>query len=224
MVRRPEFLTFTGVDERTDLAKLRALSRRWPGRVEFAILLSLSRMGREPRYPDRATVQRFVFNLPRGECRRAAHLCGTWAAEALLGERLDDLPIVTLAHLDRVQINHQDDPLAAAGAERFGARNGVRAVLQSRDKRAFPESTAVDWLYDCSGGHGIWSVAWPVHAGPALNGFAGGLELGNIGRAIELIDARGPYWLDMESGVRTDDWFDLEKVEAICSKVFGEGQ
>ena len=28
------------------------------------------------------------------------------------------------------------------------------------------------------------------------------------------------YWLDMESGVRTDDWFDLDKVEAICKLLF----
>lgn len=27
------------------------------------------------------------------------------------------------------------------------------------------------------------------------------------------------YWLDMESSVRTDDWFDTSKVRGICSEV-----
>lgn len=27
------------------------------------------------------------------------------------------------------------------------------------------------------------------------------------------------YWVDMESSVRTDDWFDTSKVREICSEV-----
>ena len=33
---------------------------------------------------------------------------------------------------------------------------------------------------------------------------------------------QGEFWIDMESGVRTDDWFDLDKVRrvlAICNEV-----
>jgi hypothetical protein len=33
----------------------------------------------------------------------------------------------------------------------------------------------------------------------------------------------GRYWIDMESGVRTDDRFDIEKCRAVCEAVFGGG-
>jgi hypothetical protein len=32
-----------------------------------------------------------------------------------------------------------------------------------------------------------------------------------------------PYWIDMESGVRTDDRFDLDKCELVLMQVFDAG-
>jgi phosphoribosylanthranilate isomerase len=63
-------------------------------------------------------------------------------------------------------------------------------------------------------------------------GFAGGLGPDNIAELARYVtesmgDSDGPTWLDMESGVRTDDRLDLAKVRAvleICSKTITPGK
>jgi hypothetical protein len=49
----------------------------------------------------------------------------------------------------------------------------------------------------------------------------------NIGVALPAIAASvpegQPYWIDMESGVRTDDRFDLDKCELVLMQVFDAG-
>jgi phosphoribosylanthranilate isomerase len=48
-------------------------------------------------------------------------------------------------------------------------------------------------------------------------GFAGGIGPDNVKRVIREISAKvdAPFWIDMESGVRTDDRFDLNKVRRV---------
>ncbi len=63
----------------------------------------------------------------------------------------------------------------------------------------------------------------PIGA-PVLVGYAGGLKPSNIAQQLPLIAAAagdGPYWIDMESGVRdADDRFDLGKCRAVCEAVY----
>ena len=82
----------------------------------------------------------------------------------------------------------------------------------------------IEYLFDESGGRGKrgdWPDPWPVLPGMRC-GYAGGLGPDNVDEALEFVerhpDAR--IWLDMESGVRTNDWMDLEKVEAVCQKAW----
>jgi hypothetical protein len=42
----------------------------------------------------------------------------------------------------------------------------------------------------------------------------------NIEEQNAAIASTGRYWLDMESGVRTDDWLDLDKCESVCRSLF----
>ena len=49
-------ITFTGVDERTDLARLRRIGKRYP--VEFAVLVG-SHSGEKPIFPPLQFVRRF---------------------------------------------------------------------------------------------------------------------------------------------------------------------
>ena len=54
---------------------------------------------------------------------------------------------------------------------------------------------------------------------------AGGFNPENVADKLRYLltnDEVGDFWIDMESGVRTDDWFDLDKVRrvlAICNEV-----
>ena len=49
-MRLPEFVTFTGVDNRTDTNRLIALSHKYP--IEWGILFSAANQGENNRYPD----------------------------------------------------------------------------------------------------------------------------------------------------------------------------
>ena len=55
--------------------------------------------------------------------------------------------------------------------------------------------------------------------------YAGGLSVDNVEKVIEdlLIVNNADFWIDMESSVRTNDWFDTKKCEEvlkICAKYF----
>jgi phosphoribosylanthranilate isomerase len=51
-------------------------------------------------------------------------------------------------------------------------------------------------------------------------GYAGGINPDNAAEVVSRIQA-DRYWIDMETGVRTGDWLDLDKCEAVCRAVYG---
>ncbi|WP_247896806.1 hypothetical protein [Azospirillum argentinense] len=205
-LRTPEFITFTGLDARTDLARALHIATVYP--VEFGVLFSGTRQGREPRYPDRKTITHIACaGLPR----LAAHVCGGYAWRINTNTPTG----LNLTPFRRVQVNHPS-PDAGAIAREMEEWGRPRGVAQTRDLE-FPASTMVDWLFDRSAGEGKAPEEWPQHpGGDRLVGYAGGIGPGNVGDVLRKIAATGPYWIDMESGVRTDDWLDLDKVEAVC--------
>lgn len=80
--------------------------------------------------------------------------------------------------------------------------------------RELTEDCEVTVLIDPSGGRGLQGktdvLRWPHKVG-----YAGGINAGNIQEKIMELESDprvGDYWLDMESGVRTNDWFDTDKV------------
>jgi hypothetical protein len=207
MTHGVEFVTITGIDEWTDLDRIQALSARFP--VEWAILMSPDLQGLHPRFPAHETIDAFR-SLP---VRKAAHLCGAHAKAIMASGE----PAVDLAGFDRAQINHRR-PVAELIAG-FAFRHGVQGIMQSRTVE-FPEAAGVQMLYDRSGGHGRLPPEWPVHPG-MLVGIAGGISPATIGTVLATIPA-GPVWLDMETGVRTDeDRLDLDLAEAVLVATFG---
>lgn len=215
MKRKPEFITFTGADDWTDVAGMEALSAVYP--IEWGVLFSPSRQGKDPRYPGGEAQSRLLST----SLRLAAHICGDHARAAMDGRKLD-IP-VDLGCFRRVQVNHAaPDPWAI---ERFRRGWGPRCIAQTRGD-AFPADASLDWLHDASGGRGIRTTAWPEHPGDGrMVGYAGGISPDNVLDVlaeIAEIAADGPYWIDMESGVRTDDRFDLEKCRRVCELVYGD--
>lgn len=86
-------------------------------------------------------------------------------------------------------------------------------------------NNCVQMLFDRSGGTGKVPDTWPRHPGGGVQvGYAGGINPDNVLDVIDAIGPDGPYWIDMESGVRTDDWFDLDKCEAVLQAVYGVGR
>lgn len=219
MHMKPSFITFTGADENTDIERMRELSVQYP--IEWGILFSHKLQGGvDFRYPGLYYVERFI----KSGLNLSAHLCGKYARGAIEGEGENGALLNSLYHDDgidlavfnRIQINHGSPSAYAAG--KYAWQHNARVILQTREQ-SYPTEKNVDWLYDASGGRGKTPEAWPAYPN-RLVGFAGGMNPDNVAESLDNIAASGPYWIDMESGVRTDGWFDLDKVARVCEKVY----
>lgn len=221
----PEHLTFTGIDAQTDFDRVEALSERYP--IEWGILYSPTRAGQQNRYPDTSTVARFLWlSRVTAACMRVAvHLCGKAATDVVTDSQTGFLSGTPKGWVGRYQINVARGRGVPSAVEEFSIRRDARGILQCRD--GFPADNRVDWLFDTSGGRGLLPDFWPRPPSGQFAGYAGGLGPDTIEEALagiqKAVPAGNRYWLDMESAIRTDDWLDLDKCEAVCRAVYGAG-
>jgi hypothetical protein len=215
MVRPPSFIAFTGVDSADLIVGMQDLSRRYP--IEWGVLIDDAN-GSDPLSPDRAVRAAL---LAASGLRYAAHVCGE---QARLIANSPDEASIDLDGFRRVQVNHG---FAGSTVEqvvnciRFGRARGLRSMLQCLDQ--FPADARLDWLYDTSFGTGKSPDRWPaLSADGPFCGYSGGLNGDNVATVLDVIAAPdgAQYWIDMESGVRTDGRFDLAKCEAVCRAVY----
>lgn len=228
---KPYQITFTGIDSATDLDEVERLSGQYP--IEWGILFSQSRQGKDPRYPPLHVVERAVMKT---RASFAAHLCGGYTRAIMDGTKFNHDEIF-LEWFDRIQINHRAPEIekildfSESSKHHYvnsddGVAEGFYTCVVPFRTDEFPPDTAVDWLFDASGGTGKLPKAWPKYPTNQIQvgngyGYAGGIRPDNVLEVLEAIDARGPYWIDMETGVRTDDWLDLSKCREVCEKVYG---
>lgn len=212
---KPEFITFTGADDWTSIEDMQKLSAKYP--IEWGILFSPKRQGSDARYPGGEAQSRLLWS----GLRLSAHLCGEYGRKIMSGGSVVDISPVDLGCFNRLQVNHPD-PVPFELTRFAGGWSSARAIAQTRAD-SFPRDTSVDWLFDRSGGRGEAPTAWPVHpGGTRIVGYAGGISPENIRGVMSVLEQMsGRYWIDMESGVRTDDRFDIEKCRAVCEAVFG---
>lgn len=212
----PSFIAFTGVDRLDLLPGLKTLSARYP--IEWGVLVDPDQEGKA-LFPDAAVRARL---LAEPGLRWAAHVCGA-AARDIVAAPLTTL--VAATGVQRVQVNHSRQGSSAeqiAAARDYGRRMGVRTVLQCAG--AFPDEAGVDWLYDVSFGTGVEPKDWPaLSPGGPFCGYSGGIGPTTVADILQRIAAPDGalYWIDMESGVRTNGAFDLAKCEAVCRAVYG---
>jgi len=78
-------------------------------------------------------------------------------------------------------------------------------------------------LFDASGGRGLQPAAWPARPQGLSCGYAGGIAEQNIAAHLRSLAATEPealpVWFDVESGVRSGERFDLDKVGKIIESV-----
>ena len=236
-------LTFTGVDERTDLGKVLSIAEFYP-RVEFGVLVG-SQTGMVPRFPPLPLVEKCKSLQQQGRGSWSVHICGTYARavmgiEAARGPTQDFVRSLC-SGFNRVQINLHGDffdesriAVSHQSVKEFAESVECETtILQHRSGwDAVPLlHPQVEYLFDLSEGRGIESFqSWPdppargAMPGFGRVGYAGGIGPDNIEQAMERIrgfnrpDAQ--LWLDMEGRIRTDGWFDMEKVKAVCDLVF----
>jgi hypothetical protein len=236
--RRHLGVTITGADDQIDPYELYHLSRFYPF-IEWGVLFSRKRRG-GTRYPSLkwiSAIEEIERRYAVGDFRLSMHLCGeeartakTWASSFSPGQGWR-----------RVQVNGYEPGDAEVswreGRDRLlGAR--FKWILQARQEPHVPAilQDALDAdahvLLDPSGGEGIRIGIWKVPCAeyPTVRwGFAGGIGPDNVKEVVSSIVEANPkiedFWIDMESGVRTDDGinklfkFDLDKVRAVLEAV-----
>lgn len=206
-------ITFTGVDEQTNLAEL-------PLGVEYGVLFTMSPDGRN-RYPSRRNAAEMMSAMATGGHAVALHICGARARSALVDCQLMDLT----AFPDRIQVNGRLEPWELEAICRHHASHEI--ITQANKWNA----SLLDWecdnhaiLVDASGGRGRSPAEWKRPSTEKTVGFAGGLGPDNIVAELRRVRpvAVGDWWIDMEGKLRDqDDWFDVSRVRAVLESVCG---
>lgn len=225
-------ITFTGIDVKTDIQDLIDIQREFPI-AEFGVLTSYHWYENGNRYLNPA----FLSNLyaGNGELNLALHICGSAAHDAAVGEwyKIYDHLSGALNMFKRIQLNvanRTDNPKYLWSTHYSGQelivqqRNAEDVALYAATLSECEYICPVSVLLDASGGQGIDT---PLKVLKTLGkvGYAGGINPDNVADKLSFLlqNVRmGTFWIDMESGVRTDDWFDTSKVRrvlAICKEV-----
>ena len=221
-----EILTFTGIDESTNLDEVREISAQYP-QVEFGILYGSQSGMDNPIFPSVELVRRF---RDLGGIRTAIHLCGQWARVAA-GEAPWTPSLRLLCEgFRRTQINLHGDyknpntvELHRASIKRFAEQTATDSViLQHRGTfdNVPVQHPRIEYLFDLSEGSGQEGFdQWPEPPAEQRAGYAGGLGSHNIAKAMEFLKQHptARVWLDMERNIRTDNYLlDLNKVREVC--------
>lgn len=216
-----KYISITGADDAVNPDDLVALSQEFPA-AEWAILLMPSRGG-QPRFPTADWINAFAQKA--AGLNTAMHLCG----DALLGFIAGDRQIFdTMQGFRRIQLNLKFGDVEGAYVPadllaRVAENPRWQFIIQyARDKQGLlpllkniPHHAV---LFDESAGRGITPDSWDAPLDGHFCGYAGGLRPENVAAQLDIIAkvaAGHETWIDMETGVRTDDVFDLAKVRRV---------
>lgn len=222
-------VSITGADDKVPVETLRALGNQFPF-VEWALLYVPNPGG--PRNPTQRWREDF-FAAPQAlGVTTAVHLCFRESFEQLLGGRLSP----EIFRTDRIQLNINARRVEFSNEEvldvyRRSLALGPDIILQHQELTAPVierflrelgplDTSRVHVLLDESRGKGVAPASWSVPAQygelPLYVGFAGGIGPDNTQSVLNQVRSlMRPYWIDMETGVRTDNAFDAKKVEAV---------
>ena len=211
----PNHITFTGVDERTDISELIEMSMMYP--VEFGVLIC--DWSKDARHASLQTVDE-LFRAKKS-LNLSAHLFGAVARSAAkkgfdLSTKNWDRKTLNIARFDRIQVNGAKlDDFKGKAFDDLNHENGL--ILQTRD--CLFHDVTVSWLFDQSGGRGLVPSKVP-HLATNFCGYSGGINPDNVIDYLKKIKGDGEFWIDIESGVRTNGWFDVRKCRQICESVY----
>jgi hypothetical protein len=223
-----QHITFTGIDGKTDLGELWEIQQEYPI-VEFGVLVAKNWRENGNRYFNPS----FLDALESRGLNLSAHLCGSVARAAIRGdwELYRDWARSYPYFFNRCQINIS---LSKENPEKITiddcAHSFNEIILQQKDIRhlnLFHNSQKKNYgepdisvLLDASGGQGI-NTEIEVLSGNYKVGYAGGINPDNVYEKLKYLltnEQVGDFWIDMESGVRTDDWFDTAKVRQVLKE------
>ena len=222
-------ISFTGADDKTSIENLKVLQLKYPS-VEWAILYFPERDGLA-RNPTIAWREKFY----QAKLNSAMHLCGSGINDFAEGKA--EL-LLEIKNFQRIQINLKprwaSQELVEAVIKQCKKFPQIQFITQHNDNNIafiplWQELKNHGFLFDASLGKGLTPEVWPEPVANKDCGYAGGLSPENI--SIELAKIRTTVynsnnqskykiWIDMESGVRTNDEFDLLKIQYILDVIY----
>lgn len=220
MIRR---VSFSGIDPWTKPKALEALYKTYPF-VEFVYLCTDNRKAGN-RYPLPVMLKAYKkLGLPM-----AVHLCGKLAhdlvktgdwtpVQEMLGE--------SMQLFDRIQLNI---PKTKHFSRELVFPEDKQIIIQLHEGTeelfaCYKHLPNVQGFQDGSGGRGIVCTQWRAPE-TSFFGYAGGIGPENAVEAVRAISAICPadFWIDMESSIRTQDKFDVEKCRQVCEALVKSG-
>jgi hypothetical protein len=227
-------VTITGADDKIQPEQLIDLSYKYSF-VEWAILVG-SNEG-VSRFPTRKWLAHFlgIRRLVSWPMFAALHACGAVSRDLMSGGATPFYKEFSDMGIGRFQLNFNFKTTPNYDLEKaiesIGEHQAIfqwnksnqEIMFQIVDKYKQPN---IHFLYDSSGGRGskivMLNMLPPVPG--HYTGYAGGLSSENVEDVIKQLVMLPPFeeeiWIDVESGVRTNDELDLVKVEnflQICS-------
>ena len=206
-------ITFTGVDIHTDLKALKEIQNEYPY-VEWGILMSKNWRENGPRYFN----PEGLLKLRRRDLNLSCHLCGSVARDVVRNSWVGafNLTCGRFKMFQRCQIN-------VSGQQSSERTQFVRTpvflhelIIQQKSDaeltifNAINDRRNISVLLDASGGRGIDTPIKPLNIPGLKVGYAGGINPENVAEKLSFLmenEQVGEFWIDMESGVRTDDLF-----------------
>ena len=217
-----KYVTITGIDARTDLARLKEIGKKYPF-AEFGILMSYDWSQNGHRFPNPTQI---LPALRGSNLNLSAHFCGQLAKDVACGDisRIlnygDDMCI-----FQRCQLNLRASGMFDTLRKVKPCFNIKEVIVQMHTPEIFeqflkgelPQDTS--YLLDASAGRGIDTpIEIVTHPGVHV-GYAGGISPDNVESKLRVLlehESDDVFWIDMETLVRTDDeWLDLDKVERV---------
>ena len=223
-------VTITGADDNTNVYELIGISKVYPF-VEWGILFSPKRENTS-RYPSIEWVNKLneVYKKAGKEnLMLCSHLCGDYSLETITKgnansyvNRLKESTFI----FDRCQLNFNSQKNPVDYEKFLGLMNKrTRQTIIQYNKanydlcqtliKNYGNAHNINFLYDGSGGRGVLPKEWMGVVPNHFTGYAGGLNPDNLEDALINIEKSvgdNEIWIDTETGVRTDDKLDLDKV------------
>jgi hypothetical protein len=215
-------VTFTGADDNTPVEKLQQLQKKYKF-VEWGILIS-NNPGK-PKQPS----EYYIDSLQNKGLKLSLHICSDHASNILYRGNMN----LVFDFFERYQLNfnfnHNEHDLNnyVKLTNKFKEKNFILQTNFSNEnyiEKLLPilKNNNTNILYDSSGGRGmeIRQIKQPFDK--IYTGYSGGINIDNIDsicKKIENTKNNDRVWIDIQTGARTDNKFDLDKVATILKIV-----
>lgn len=235
-------ISFIGIDERTDLNRIIELAKSTIIPIELGFLYSETK--KDNRYPNKEEINRMNnFLTSSGIYDTSLHLCGSVIRKFLsldkeiidfclqfnriqLNIPMSDYSMDELLSMFNNVCNYFDELEKPKNGKRIIAPiivlqyNNSKKELIDTFIEKYPNTRKYrfDLLFDNSGGNGkvLENPLAPISG--FYCGYAGGIGPDTVQEIVTKINSicgRTPYYIDMESKIRTDNWLDINKCEEV---------